>query len=79
MNCLECEGTGLPTRKHSDLDSCCVDCRGTGKARLAEERIQEIREKSLPREYCPAIWLHELLDEIDILKEDIKVLRERLE
>lgn len=29
--CKECRGSGLPTRKHSDLDTVCVDCGGTGE------------------------------------------------
>ena len=28
--CLECKGTGLPTRKHSDLADKCEDCGGSG-------------------------------------------------
>ena len=29
--CPECKGSGLPTRKHSDLADKCEDCNGTGK------------------------------------------------
>ncbi len=39
---------------------------------ITRERLKEIREKSLPREYCPASWVHELLDEIEVLKEGLE-------
>lgn len=30
MKCPECKGSGLPTRKHSDLADKCEDCNGRG-------------------------------------------------
>lgn len=36
-SCPECHGSGLPTRKHSDLATVCEDCLGTGNAPLANQ------------------------------------------
>ena len=53
MKCSECKGSGLPTRKHSDLSNKCEDCGGTGQVNEEmEELVNKFLSWPLPLSVC---------------------------
>jgi len=76
MKRLECKGSGLPTRKHSDLADKCEDCKGTGKQtnKLQKAMTQEhLTADTVEVQFC-SDWLK---DEISRLFTEIEKLKAR--